>query len=238
MTAPVRVLVAAGSGTLGLRLRLMLEAEGAEVAMAADMAAGLEAQLPEVQLVLATASQAAMASGLAPGVTLMEIDEAENWDALRHRLSVLLSPARAKPEMSEAEQMAAALARARILLVDDSVTYREFLRLELTRLGATVTACGNAEDALARLNGDQWDCMLVDLVMPGVDGAQLCGRAARLRRDSGKTFVLGVLSSREGKADLIRSLEAGADVFIGKSLDMPLFRAKLGAALRHRFLVL
>lgn len=233
MNGPVRVLVAAGSGTLGLRLRLMLEAEGAEVVMASDMVA---VGSPEVQLVVATASQAAMAGGLAPGIKLMEIDESENWEALRHRLSALLSLG-AESDLSEADQMAAALARARILLVDDSVTYREFLRLELTRLGAMVVACSNAEDALARLTGGQWDCVLVDLVMPGVDGAQLCGRAARLRRDSGQRFVLGVLSSREGKADLIRSLEAGADVFIGKSLDMPLFRAKLGAALRQRFLV-
>jgi two-component system, NtrC family, sensor kinase len=121
--------------------------------------------------------------------------------------------------------------------VDDSATYREFLRLELTQLGAQVTVCSNAEDALTHLTHGDWDCILVDLVMPGVDGIQLCGRAARLRRDSGKAFVLGVLSSREGKADLIRSLEAGADVFIGKSLDAALFRAKLGAALRRRFLV-
>ncbi|MBC7906466.1 MAG: response regulator [Rhodospirillaceae bacterium] len=228
MTARVRVLVAAGSGTLGLRLRLMLEAEGAEVSMVTDMVAGVGS---DVQLVVATPGQAAMAGGLAPGAVLMEVDECEDWDAMRRRLAAALSPQAAT--LSEADHMNAALARARILLVDDSATYREFLRLELTRLGAKVTACANAEDALTQLRQGEWDCMLVDLVMPGVDGAQLCGRAARLRRDSGRSFVLGVLSSREGKADLIRSLEAGADVFIGKSLDTALFRVKLGAALRY-----
>lgn len=232
MTARVRVLVAAGSGTLGLRLRLMLEAEGAEVSMVADMVAGVAT---DVQLVVATSSQMDMAGVFAPGVLVMEIDEREEWEVLRRRLAAALNPQPA--ELTEADQIGAALARARILLVDDSATYREFLRLELTRLGANVTVCSNAEDALALLSGDRWDCMLVDLVMPGIDGVQLCSRAARLRRDSGQTFVLGVLSSREGKADLVRSLEAGADVFIGKSLDTTLFRTKLGAALRHRFLV-
>lgn len=231
MTARVRVLVATGSGTLGLRLRLMLEAEGAEVSMVTDMVSGVGS---DVQLVVATPGQAAMAGGLAPGAVMMEVDEREDWDVMRRRLAAALTPQAA--ERSEADHMNAALARARILLVDDSATYREFLRLELTRLGAKVTACSNAEDALTQLCEGEWDCMLVDLVMPGVDGVQLCGRAARLRRDSGRSFVLGVLSSREGKADLIRSLEAGADVFIGKSLDTALFRVKLGAALRYGFL--
>ncbi|MBC7951331.1 MAG: response regulator transcription factor [Rhodospirillaceae bacterium] len=232
MIPRVRVLVAAGSGTLGLRLRLMLEAEGAEVSMVTDMMAGVAAA--EIQLVVATPSQIAVAGGLAPGATVLEIDEREEWDVVRSRLAAALNPQ--SGQLSEAEQLNAALARARILLVDDSATYREFLRLELTRLGAQITVCSNAEAALTRLSEGEWDCMLVDLVMPGVDGAELCGRAARLRRDSGKTFVLGVLSSREGKADLIRSLEAGADVFMGKSLDNALFRAKLGAALRRNFL--
>lgn len=232
MTARVRVMVAAGSGTLGLRLRLMLEAEGAEVSMVTDMVGGVAAE--DVKLVVATPGQAAMAGGLAPGATVMEIDEREDWDVLRRRLADALKPQ--ATGLSEAKQLDAALARSRILLVDDSATYREFLRLELGRLGAQVTVCSNAEDAVVRLKEGEWDCMLVDLVMPGVDGAELCCRAARLRREGGRDFVLGVLSSREGKADLIRSLEAGADVFIGKSLDTALFRAKLGAALRHRFL--
>ncbi|MCR6630853.1 MAG: hypothetical protein NVV74_12845 [Magnetospirillum sp.] len=75
---------------------------------------------------------------------------------------------------------------------------------------------------------------MIDLVMPGVDGAQLCSRAARLRRDHGQSFVLAVLSSRESSADLIRSLEAGADLFLGKSQDVSLIRVKLGALLRRR----
>lgn len=163
----------------------------------------------------------------------MEVDEAEDLDQLRRRLAAALT----EPASGEAEELNLALARARILLVDDSVTYREFLRLELSRLGARVTTCANAEEAMEHLRIGRWDCVLVDLVMPGVDGVELCARAARIRREQHRSFVLVVLSSREGKADLIRSLEAGADVFIGKSLDMPLFRSKLGAMLRHRFLV-
>lgn len=230
MTPRPRVLVAAGSGTFALRLRLMLEAEGAEVLMVNELPIGTP---PAAQLLVTTPSRRHEARSLDTAAYLIEVEEQEDVDKLRSRLSAAL----ADPGPLEARELEAALARARILLVDDSVTYREFLRLELSRLGAQVTACATAEEALEHLRTGRWDCMLVDLVMPGIDGVELCSRVAQMRRDERRSFVLIVLSSREGKADLIRSLEAGADVFIGKSLDMPLFRAKLGAMLRHRFLV-
>lgn len=231
MTPPSRVLVAVTTETLALRLRLMVEAEGGEAVSLADVSA-----LGHDRLVLALVS-AIMAERVAqtvPGVPVHVIDQFGAWEDVRRRIAAALRPA--AEQGSEAEEMARALGRARILLVDDSVTYREFLRLELSRLGAEVVTCASADEALAHLGGGNWDCVLVDLVMPGVDGVDLCGRAARLRRRNGQRFLLGVLSSREGKADLLRSLEAGADMFLGKSQDMAVFSARLGALLRRRFL--
>lgn len=231
MTAPNRVLVAVTTETLALRLRLMVEAEGGEAVTLADLAA-----LGRDRLVLALVSGilAERVAQTAPGVPVQQIDQSGAWDQVRQRIAAALRPA--AEQASEAEEMAHALRRARILLVDDSVTYREFLRLELSRLGAEVVACASANEALAHLDSEYWDCVLVDLVMPGVDGVDLCGQAARLRRERRQKFLLGVLSSREGKADLLRSLEAGADMFLGKSQDMAVFTARLGALLRRRFL--
>lgn len=226
MSGPVRVLVAASSDTLALRLRLMVEAEGAKAEVLGDEA------VDGVVLVVTMPALAARARAMAPGVPVIVLDESADWEKLRQRLAGALAA-----QASEAEALAAALRQARILLVDDSVTFREYLRQELVRLGAVVTVCGNAVDALAELARGGWDCVLVDLVLPGVDGAELCRRAARLRRADGGDFVLVVLSSREGNADLIRSLDAGADLFLGKAQDVALIRAKLGALLRRRALL-
>lgn len=223
MSGRPRVLVAAGSETLALRLRLMLEAVGAEAVALGDRSGG------DIQLAISVPTLVAQVRAHSPGVPVIELGDADDWDALRARLAQTLS---APP--SEADELARALVRARILLVDDSVTYREFLRHELARLGAAVTVCGNADDAQAHLAGGGWDCVLIDLVMPGLGGVELCRRAARRRRGGGDGFVLAVLSSREGKDDLIRSLDAGADLFLGKSQDMALIRAKLGAMLRRK----
>lgn len=231
MTGRPRVLVAAGSETLALRLRLMLEAEGALPEMLGEGPGDWTRAI----LAVTVPTLAARVRMQAPGLPVLELKEGEDWGQLRTRLAAALAAAAADPAV-EAHELAAALAKAHILLVDDSVTYREFLRQELSRLGAAVTVCGNADDALAHLACGGWDCVLIDLVMPGLDGAELCGRAARLRRDGGWDYVLVVLSSREGSGDLIRSLNAGADLFLGKSQDGALMRAKLGAMLRLRAL--
>lgn len=218
-----RVLLAAGSDTLALRLRLMVEAEGGEVVV-------LGAAPPEdVALAVALPALVPLVRAEAPGVRVIELADNEDWDRLRARLADAL----AGPD-SEMARLAAEVARARVLLVDDSVTYREYLRQNLVHLGAAVTVCGNADTALSHLAAGGWDCVLIDLVMPGVDGIELCGRAAGLRREGGHDHVLAVLSSRESNQDLIRSLEAGADLFLRKSQDITLIRAKLGALLRWR----
>jgi CheY-like chemotaxis protein len=219
-----RVLVAATSDTLALRLRMMVEASGAEAVVLGH------GPMEGIRLVLAAPALADRARAAAPGAPVIEFRDDDDWDALGRRLVAALRPP------SETDALAAALRGARILLVDDSITFREYLRLELIRLGATVTVSGTAAEAQAQLTAGSWDCVLVDLVLPGVDGAALCGWAARLRRDGGGDYVLAVLSSRESPADLIRSLEAGADLFLGKAQDLSLIRAKLGALLRRRAL--
>ncbi|MCR6630854.1 MAG: hypothetical protein NVV74_12850 [Magnetospirillum sp.] len=147
MNGRPQVLVAVGSDTLALRMRLMLEAEGAEpVVMAGPLPA-------EVRAVLAVAAPAASdrVRQVAPGVPIIEVADGEDWDGLRRRLAEALGHGQASPPPSEAEALAAALQRARILLVDDSVTYREFLRHELARLGAVVTVCPDPAKAVAHL---------------------------------------------------------------------------------------
>lgn len=132
--------------------------------------------------------------------------------------------------------MAAALGRGGILILDDSVTYREYLRLELEGAGARVTTTGRTADALAAVQSGAVDMLVLDLVMPGVDGLEICRKVAALRRERGHGPLLVVLSSRETPSDHMRSLQAGADIFLGKSQDMSLLRTRLGASLRLYFL--
>lgn len=231
---PPVVAVVTETEVTGLRLRLMLEAEGAVVM--AGSAESLSLLSPPPRLVLADAASARAVrrwldlSPVRVPLVVVEDEPAVDWEAVRRRLSALLC------EASEGAALAAALARARVLVVDDSVTYREYLRQELQGWGAVVRTAGNASEALAALEREGFDAVIVDLVLPGIDGMELCAEAARLRRGRGLSFALVVISSREGSRDLIRALDAGADEFVGKSADPDLIRARLGALLRRQFL--
>jgi CheY-like chemotaxis protein len=228
MTRAPLVAVLARSSTVAMRLRLLLEAEGARVVVVEDADALLAQGRPNL-VVADKQSVPTVRLGGVPVIAFLD-----DWAALRHEIGTALRGAGRSVE--ESGHLAAALGRARVLVVDDSQTYREFLRLELTHYGATAHTCASAADALARVAGEAWDAVLVDLVMPGIDGVELCGRLALLRRERGLDFVLAVLSSREGKDDLVRSLEAGADAFLGKSTDSAIMRVRLGALLRRKFL--
>jgi CheY-like chemotaxis protein len=125
--------------------------------------------------------------------------------------------------------------KARVLAIDDSATYLEFLEVELQKDGLTVAKAANGEEGLARLDRETFDCVLVDLVMPGIDGIEVCRRINQRRLDRLLPLSVLMLTSLENKEELTRALEAGADDFVGKSSDMAVIRGRIRAQLRRKF---
>lgn len=232
-----RVLVVTESETLALRLRLMAESEGAQVAVAEDLAGALrEAATARPDAVMVDKAMAPWRGigPLAQDIPILMVDAARpDWDKLRGRLAHIMTG----EAPAESVLLANSLARARILVVDDSVTYREFLRHELESLGAEIHVRGTGAEGIDLLQAQRFDCVLLDLVLPGMDGLRLCSEVARIRREQRRHFLLIVLTSREGRADLLHSLEAGADSFLRKSQDTALLATKLGAMLRRKFMM-
>jgi two-component system, NtrC family, sensor kinase len=127
--------------------------------------------------------------------------------------------------------------RARVLIIDDSHTYRESLAQELRDEGCEVTQVVNGAEGLKRLTENDYDCVMVDMVMPGMDGIAVCKELAKLRTDVEPPLVVLMLSAYENKENVARALEAGADDFVGKSTEMSVLRARLRALLRRKFLL-
>ncbi len=127
--------------------------------------------------------------------------------------------------------------RARVLVIDDSLTYRETLAQELGEEGCEVTLVTNGADGLAALAGGDFDCVMVDMVMPGMDGIAVCKELNARRIDGDAPLVVLMLSAYETKENVARALEAGADDFVGKSAEMSVLRARLRALLRRKFLL-
>lgn len=235
------VLVVAASQTQGLHLKLLLEQQGVEAACVADPAAAtaeLAARPTDLMLVEPTAVGSEGLSALRQsGVPLLLLGRGEGTldpadPATVVREAVLLLDRHAEPP-GEAE----IFRRSRLLIVDDSATYREFLRAELELEGCHVTTARNADEAVTALAGDRFDCVILDLVMPGTSGAQLCERLDQFRRRRGLFFQIIILTSQDGEEQLRLSLTAGADDFVGKGQSMEALKIRLMALLRRKYFV-
>lgn len=258
-TVPVKILIVIGSQTQGLLFKHLLEQQGVEASCVDGVPAArqaLAASKPTALLVESSslgpdavaelrrhtdAPMLVLGSATLPAVPgVQRADGANPQAAVRMLLDLLAAPAQpaASPAApSTASAPADILRRGRILVVDDSVTYREFLRLELETEGCRVLIARNADEAETALNSGGFDCVLLDLVMPGTSGVQLCRRFHQFRRDHDTLFSILMLTSQETDEQLIACLEAGADDFIGKSRPMEIVKAKIMALLRCKFFV-
>jgi PAS domain S-box-containing protein len=124
--------------------------------------------------------------------------------------------------------------RERLLVVEDSPTQAERLRYLLERAGYDVMVAGSGEEALTELAVRPFALVLSDVLMPGIDGYELC---RRIRAESvlrGVRVVL--LTALSDPIDIIRGLECGADNYIAKPYDEEHLLARVRAALSARAL--
>jgi DNA-binding response OmpR family regulator len=120
----------------------------------------------------------------------------------------------------------------KLLVVDDSLTYLHEVAAHLRRDGYEVVLARSGEEALDLLMAEAVDCILLDLVMPGLSGKETCRiiRGTPAWRD----IPLIMHSAREERMAVIDGINAGADDYITKSADFGLLRARVRAQLRRR----
>ena len=117
----------------------------------------------------------------------------------------------------------------RILVVDDEPAVREALRRALQLEGYDVELAGDGVEALERLATDGVDAVLLDVMMPRLDGLETC---RRLRRDGNALPVL-MLTARDAVSDRVAGLDAGADDYVVKPFALEELLARLRALLRR-----
>ena len=115
-----------------------------------------------------------------------------------------------------------------ILVVDDEPMYTTMLRIILEGDGYTVTTAESAERALEALAHTTYDLLLLDVVMPDIDGLELCRRI----RATSRVPILFVTVRSDG-ADRVLGLRAGADDYLAKPFDVHELLARIRALLRH-----
>ncbi len=117
-----------------------------------------------------------------------------------------------------------------LLLVEDDARIREALGLAMADEGYRVIEAGTGEEALALLSRDgaEPDVVLLDLMLPGMDGLTVCARI----RERGDLPII-VVTARTGPNEVIAGLEAGTDDYVSKPVDAGELSARIRALLRR-----
>jgi class 3 adenylate cyclase len=123
---------------------------------------------------------------------------------------------------------------ARILVVDDVADNVEILRMRLTSLGYEVVTAEDGEQALAKVQADLPDLILLDIMMPKIDGLEV---VKRLKADGSLPFIPVILvTARAGPKDVVAGLDAGGDDYLTKPIDHGALVARVRAMLRIKAL--
>jgi two-component system KDP operon response regulator KdpE len=118
--------------------------------------------------------------------------------------------------------------RTAVLIVEDDRNIVDLLRSNLLARGYRVLVSVDGSDVLRRLEETGPDIVLLDLMLPGVDGFELC-RSVRERSDLG----IVVISARRGETDKVRALNLGADDYLTKPFGIEELLARIQATLRR-----
>ena len=133
------------------------------------------------------------------------------------------------------EPVPAAALTGKLLLVDDSAESRAVLGELLSALGYTVLTAGSGEEALARVAEEPFDLIILDIVMPGIDGYEAL---SRLKQDPGTRHIAVLVVSGYTEIDsVVRCVQMGAEDYLSKPFNAVLLRARISACLekkRHR----
>ena len=124
------------------------------------------------------------------------------------------------------------MAKEHILVVDDEEDILELLTYNLTREGYHVTGALTGEDALKKIRSAVFDLIVLDLMLPGIDGLEV---TKRLKNDpKTRDIPILMLTAKGEEADIVTGLELGADDYITKPFSPRILLARIRAALRRK----
>lgn len=153
----------------------------------------------------------------------------EDTQIILARVTAVLRSAGSPPAVRTTSSL---LGPKKILTVDDSLTYLHEVAAQLRQEGYDVIPARSGEEALELLSVQSVDCILLDLVMPGLSGQETC---RRIKGSSAwRDIPLIMHTALEERGAMIEGINAGADDYIAKSSDLDVLCARVRAQLRRK----
>jgi DNA-binding response OmpR family regulator len=149
------------------------------------------------------------------------------------RLRTLLQKTRSeRPILSSGRDN---LRSARLLAIDDNPAFLDRLRPELESEGYELETVLDSQEGLSLALSGNFDVIIIDLMMPNMDGIEICRVINESRPQNRTPAAMIVLMGLESRENLSNALEGGADDFVGKSNDFSLLKGRIRALLRRKF---
>jgi two-component system NtrC family sensor kinase len=230
--------VTAGSGEDGLRAAADVQPSGIVVDGALPGIDGdtfirrirLDAALRALPCFLLTGSEdrSAEVRALDAGADAFAVKD-DNIEVIVARVGAML---RAAGDQFDRRSTTSLQGPKKVLAVDDSETYLQQLAETLRSEGYEVILARSGEEALEMLAVQPVDCILLDLMMPGIGGRETCVRVKGV--PTMRDIPIIMLTAVEDRDAMIQGLSAGADDYIAKSCDLDLVRARVLAQIRRK----
>jgi DNA-binding response OmpR family regulator len=189
----------------------------------------LDAAFRAIPCLLLTASEegSAQLRALEAGADAF-VRKDEDMEIILARLGAIMRRAADNP----VDLVASLIGPRKILAVDDSLTYLNELAAALGGEGYDVSLARSGEEALELLAVQPVDCILMDLMMPGIGGTEAC---LRIKAAPGvRDIPLILLTARDDRGAMLEGLNAGADDYISKSSEFEVLRARVRAQIRRK----
>ncbi|HEX4047209.1 MAG TPA: response regulator [Elusimicrobiota bacterium] len=122
--------------------------------------------------------------------------------------------------------------RRKILVADDETSIREILSIQLARMGYEVVLAGDGVEAVAAYESSKPDLVLLDVMMPRLNGLNACQQIRTLEKKSGRRVPILFLTARDTTHDKTSAALAGGDEFVAKPVSLQELRERVEAALK------
>jgi two-component system, sensor histidine kinase and response regulator len=167
----------------------------------------------------------------AAGHRMLELIE-ENFTSASETMPTLVADADAGPVQVDAAAQGAAELPGLLLVVDDDAANREVLSRRLERQGHDVRTASSGRDAMRILGEAAFDLVLLDIMMPEMDGYEVLGR---IKSDSALQHIpVIMISALNELQSVVRCVEAGAEDYLTKPFNATLLKARIGASLEKK----
>ena len=125
------------------------------------------------------------------------------------------------------------MAKAHILIVEDEIDIQQLVSYNLIKAGFHVTCADSGEEAMDCLRHENIDCILLDLMLPGISGIDVCTEVKKGRAKQYAAIPIIMLTAKGEEEDVISGFECGADDYITKPFSPKVLLARIKAVLRR-----